>query len=221
MEKENVRFELTRLTTYDDASIKNELRRVGDILSPDESYTKGAFDRHAKVHSSTVKRRLGGWLKALSSVGLGHRYSGRTVSPKMRKQTARDMSDEQLLGELKRVGRALSSDSLTTPQFNNQSRISASAIARRFGSWNKGLQLAGLQATTHGRRYTEEEYFENLLTVWTHFGRQPKYAEMNQAPSYITSGAYEKRWGTWRKALLAGSSGRPFVWLRSELPRRR
>jgi hypothetical protein len=49
----------------------------------------------------------------------------------------------------------------------------------------------------------DEDYFENLLAVWTHHGRQPKYGEMNLAPSSIPIGAYEHKWGTGRKALLA------------------
>ena len=44
---------------------------------------------------------------------------------------------------------------------------------------------------------------QNLLNVWTHYGRQPSYGEMDQPPSRIPSGAYEACWGTWRKALRA------------------
>lgn len=203
MASKQVHFELSRLTSYDDASIKEELRRVAALLPTDKPYTAPAFDQHARVASCTVRRRFGGWLEALKAVGLEDRYSGRTVTRKMRKQAARDMSDEDIIAELKRVARVLSTDTLTIPQFNANSCISASAISRRFNSWNNGLQLAGLKPTTHGRRYTKAEYFENLLMVWTHLGRQPTYGEMNQPPSCITSGAYEKKWGTWSKALLA------------------
>jgi 5-methylcytosine-specific restriction endonuclease McrA len=65
------------------------------------------------------------------------------------------------------------------------------------------LKGAGLQISSLGRRYSDDEYFENLLAVWTHHGRQPTYGEMDQQPSSIPSGAYEAKWGTWRKALLA------------------
>ncbi len=53
------------------------------------------------------------------------------------------------------------------------------------------------------RRHSEDDYFENLLAVWTHYGRQPKYREMDEPPSAITSGAYEAKWGSWGKSLLA------------------
>jgi hypothetical protein len=53
------------------------------------------------------------------------------------------------------------------------------------------------------RKISDEEYFENILKVWEHHGKQPKYKEMNAAPSNISAGAYEHRFGGWRKALEA------------------
>jgi hypothetical protein len=47
-----------------------------------------------------------------------------------------------------------------------------------------------------GRRYSDDNYFENLLAVWTQYGRQPTYGEMDQPPSSIPFGAYEAKWGT-------------------------
>ena len=53
------------------------------------------------------------------------------------------------------------------------------------------------------KRYTDEQCFENLLSLWTHYGRPPQHDEMNRAPSQVGSKAYIRRWGTWRKALQA------------------
>ena len=198
-----MKFELTRLAEYDNASIITEMQRVALLVPASLQLTSARFDEHAKVSSSTVKRRFGGWQKALQAAGLAHRYSGRNVSDKMKNQVARNMTDEQLVAELQRVAAELQTDTLTQPEFASRSEISFAAISLRLGSWNKALHVAGLRPVNMGRRYSEEDYFENLLTVWTHFGRQPKYAEMNLHPSVITSGAYEKRWGTWTKALLA------------------
>lgn len=198
-----MKFELTRLAEYDNASVIKEIQRVALLVPDSIQFTSARFDEHAKVSSSTVKRRFGGWLNALQAAGLAHRYSGRTVSDKMKSQFARNMTDEQLIAELKRVAAELQTDTLAQPDFASRSNISFAAISRRLGSWNKALHVAGLRPVNMGRRYSEEDYFENLLTVWTHFGRQPKYTEMDLHPSVITSGAYEKRWGTWTKALLA------------------
>jgi hypothetical protein len=51
------------------------------------------------------------------------------------------------------------------------------------------------------RRFAKEDYFENLLKVWTHHARQPKLSDMDMPPSEISSGAYERRFGRWTSAL--------------------
>lgn len=72
--------------------------------------------------------------------------------------------------------------------------------------WRAGVEKAGLEASRLGRRWTEDEYFENLLNVWTHYGRQPTYREMNYPPSEITNQGYRSHFGSWRKALESFTS---------------
>lgn len=48
---------------------------------------------------------------------------------------------------------------------------------------------------------TEEELFQNLEEVWIKLGRQPHYGEMTAPLSKYHRATYEKRYGTWRKAL--------------------
>ena len=81
--------------------------------------------------------------------------------------------------------------------------MSDTRVRRRFGSWKAALEQAGLNTSNVPRRYSNEEYFENMLNVWTSHGRQPLYREMDEPPSTISSGAYEGRFGSWRKALEA------------------
>jgi hypothetical protein len=52
-------------------------------------------------------------------------------------------------------------------------------------------------------RWTDDDYFENLLVVWTHHGRAPTYAEMNLAPSRISNGGYAAKFGSWGRAKRA------------------
>lgn len=198
-----LRFELDRLVSYDEDSLVAELRRVASLL-PEGPLTRSAFDRVARVDSSTVLRRLGDWREALTRAGLADRYSGRVVSETMRSQPAKGLSDEELLDELRRVAAKLGTRTLTREALRaNSNGINDAAIARRFGSWSEGLRRAGLDLSPLGRRWSEEDYFENLLAVWTHYGRPPRYAEMNLPPSKITAGAYEKRFGTWGRAKAA------------------
>jgi 5-methylcytosine-specific restriction endonuclease McrA len=50
-------------------------------------------------------------------------------------------------------------------------------------------------------RYSDEDYFTNLLDIWTYYGRQPKSWEMDELPSKICRHSYARKYGSWRKAL--------------------
>ncbi len=197
------RFELATLLNYDDDALVAEIRRVVEIL-PAGPVTRKAFDQVSRVSSSNLVRRLGGWRQALERAGVGERYFGRRVTTKMRAQTTRALADDELIQELRRVAVALKSDTLTMDQFSRASdRANAAGIKRRFGSWKAALQRAGLTLSARGRRYSDDEYLDNVLVVWTHYGRQPKYREMDEPPSSIPAGAYEAKFGGWRRALGA------------------
>lgn len=81
--------------------------------------------------------------------------------------------------------------------------IGERALLNRFGTWRAALDAAGLELSAKGRRWTDDDYFENLLAVWTHHGRAPTYAEINRQPSRITNGAYASKFGSWGRAKQA------------------
>jgi len=182
--------------------IKAEIIRVAGLIS-DPVISKKKFDELSKISTSALTRRFGSWEEALTSCQLEHRYGGRIVSSKMKSQVARTLTDQELIVELQRVAAQMEKVELSQPDFNENSELSSSVIRSRFGSWSKGLKAAGLAEVKKAKRYTELDYFENLLNVWTHYGRQPYYGEMNAAPSQIGSGSYERRWGKWSTALIA------------------
>ena len=63
------RFELSRLDSYDDASLINELRRVATpVKAP--ILTQSVFDRYTKASTSIIRRRFSGRAQALLRVGL-------------------------------------------------------------------------------------------------------------------------------------------------------
>ncbi len=189
--------------TYSREEMIREVQRVAAIVGG-PTLTRPAFDQHAKVSGSTVVRTFGGWREALEAAGLGARYSGRRVTPKMRSQPGRIMTAEEMTAELQRVAAMVAPRTMTMEAFSDASPIlNAAAVRSRFGSWAAGLRAAGLELSALGRRYTDDDYFENLLSVWTHCGRAPRYAEMNAPPSGITAGGYEHRWGTWSRARVA------------------
>ena len=199
-----IKFELSRLARgCSDNEVIEEIRRVSNLINS-PIMTRRAFDELSKIHSTTLIRRFGSWEKTLINAGLGNRYSGRSITKKMIEQKAKHMTDAQLISELKNIAKKLNKKSITQEDFNKNSSLSAATLTRRFGSWKAALEKAGLTISTYyRRRYSDEEFFENLLNVWTHHGRQPYYRNMNEPPSNISAGGYEYRFGSWRKALEA------------------
>jgi len=198
-----MKFELKSLPrNASDEEIVAEIKRV-DLIVGKDLLTKKDYDEHGKITSGAIQKRLGGWQKALITAGLGYKYSGRTISEKMRQQS-KNLTDEEILEELRAVAKKLGKNYVSQEEANDNSEIiSASTIIYRFGTWPKGLEKAGLQLSPMGKRFTEDEYYENLLNVWTRHGRQPFLREMAEYPSVITPSGYEARFGSWRKALEA------------------
>jgi Homing endonuclease associated repeat len=134
----------------------------------------------------------------------GQGYGGQPVSPKMKEQPFKRLSNDDLIQELRRVHSLVGKSVLTVSDFNANSITSAEAIRRRFGGWPDGLRIAGIaQSELANKGWPDSKYFENLATVWTKLGRAPHVREMAAPPSTTPAKAYEYRWGTWRKALAA------------------
>lgn len=75
-------------------------------------------------------------------------------------------------------------------------------MVKRFVSWDKALKAAGI-LKSNNRNFSKEDLFENILNVWTHYGRQPKSYEMNIEPSIASNNTYVNKFGSWIKALNA------------------
>src|SRR5258706_7458830 len=94
-----MKFELARLTDHSDESLLAEMRRVVALIDS-HVVTQCTFDELSKVHSSTIRKRFGGWRQALTLAGLGDRYSGATVSKKMLSRPVRKYTDDDMIAEL-------------------------------------------------------------------------------------------------------------------------
>ena len=110
------------------------------------------------------------------------------------------ITDEALISDLQRVAKKLNKDSITHFEIDEHGKYSTNTYVRRFGSWLNSLEKAGLKKTIN-MNSTEEELFQNLEEVWIKLGRQPNYGEMCKPLSLFHRGTYERRYGTWRKAL--------------------
>ena len=92
---------------------------------------------------------------------------------------------------------------LTTAHIEKYLPFTTHVLRTRWGTTQAAFKAAGLNPSLLGRRYTNEECHQNLLIVWTYYGRPPKYLEMGVPPSEVGSKAYMRRFGTWNKALAA------------------
>lgn len=153
-------FELSRLLDYDDDSILGELRRVAALIK-EPTITTQAFDRISKVHSSTIRRRFGGWHRALDKAGLGHRYSGAVVTERMKKRCADRHTDEEIINELRNVANKLGSLTFTAKTFDELANIHSATVVRHFGSWATALTKAEL---TPGREVSATLRMTTLRT---------------------------------------------------------
>lgn len=185
-------FELERLTSYDDDSLIKELQRVASLI-PDGQLSTSAFDELGKVHSRTLFARFGSWKAALSAAGLADRFDDSTES----------YSREDVICALKDLSVKLQRNSITKRELYEHIGISDKPLRRLFGSYRAALEAAGLEQNPAGVRYTDDDCFENLLIVWTHYERQPTISQMKEPPSRVGPKAYISRWGSWRAALAA------------------
>ncbi len=163
-----------------------DLKRVASHLRKD-SVTQEEYNKHGEYHSTTLRRKIGSWFTILSKAGL-------------EKTRNLGLTDEELISDLRRVSRKLKNDAITTAEYEQHGQYSKSAFSYHFGTWFKALEKADLKKTRN-IGVTDKEYFENLEEVWIKLGRQPKYNDMQKPLSKYVAGAYEYRFGTWRKAL--------------------
>jgi Homing endonuclease associated repeat/HNH endonuclease len=118
----------------------------------------------------------------------------------------RDIPIEEFIADLKRVASQYGSASLTTRVYDQNGRFGKTTILRRFRSWNKALEAAGLPLN-NVLNIPNPDLFENLAEVWRKLGRQPvgKDIDKSTGMSKFSLGTYESRFGSWNKSLVAFS----------------
>lgn len=109
-------------------------------------------------------------------------------------------TDQELLDDIKNIVTKLGVDTLIAREYDELGKFSSATISRRFGTWNKALEKAGLKVVFVSN-VSEKELFENLEDVWVKLGRQPKRRDMKQPLSKYSERGYVSKFGSWRKAL--------------------
>lgn len=165
--------------------------------------TQQEFANSSRVSHLTLLRRFGSWRQALEAASLGDRYSGRTVSAKMRSRRSRALTDHEILAEMRRVADVVGRGGVVTRDDITQRSdvLGLGIVMRRFGTFAAAVKAAGLQQSPMANRWTEEDYRDNLRMVAAHLGRDPIQEDMNRPPSKITGDSYRHRFGSWGAAL--------------------
>ncbi|KRT87143.1 MULTISPECIES: homing endonuclease associated repeat-containing protein [Bacillus] len=125
----------------------------------------------------TIRRNFGSFNKGLEAAGL---------TPGKRREYTEEELIDILQNKAKELGR---------PPKKREVR-QWSAIVKHFGSFNKGLEAAGLTPRKR-REYTEEELIHILQEKAKELGRSPKQMEVKQWSTIV------KRFGNFNKGLIA------------------
>jgi hypothetical protein len=155
--------------------------------------TSVEYREHGKYGSKALVKRFGqSWFDVLNAAGLSATRSKLNIP------------SAEMLEDIRRIASQLNKQTLTQHEYEDSGgRFSSSTICKRFGdSWFRAIEAVGLERSrTYG--VTNDEYFQNLAEIWTKLGRQPLYREIEKPFSKYSTGAYEVRFGSWRKALEA------------------
>jgi len=121
---------------------------------------------------------------------------------KLARVSGQPVDDAELLADLKRVAEVLGCSTVSQPKYLECGQYDYTTVARRFGSWNNALLKAGLTVSNE-LNLSDDRLFENILTLWQHYGRQPRRSELAKPPSTVSQSPYNRRFGSWTAALEA------------------
>jgi hypothetical protein len=117
------------------------------------------------------------------------------------KEFNRNISDTDLLDDLRKVAKNLKTNNLSSREYENSGgKYTSGTIGIRFGSWNNALEKAGLTLTLK-HNPSEIELFKNMEEVWIKLGRQPVTRDMKRPLSKFSPTPYLNKFKSFRSAL--------------------
>lgn len=120
--------------------------------------------------------------------------------PKMMNNVhARRYTDQELLEILKELTGKLGHVPTARELEIRTDMPSSLTYSRRFGSWRKALEVAGLNA--NAGKYTDRELLDSLKGLADELGRVPKLIEVDLCKSMPAGKTYVTRFGSWEKTL--------------------
>jgi hypothetical protein len=120
----------------------------------------------------------------------------------LKRASGMPVSNEELLADLRATAMRLGKNTVGQKEYRQHGVFDDSTATKRFGSWNKALEAAGLDIA-NSVDISDERLFENILVLWQHYGRQPRRSELADSPSNISQSPYNRRFSSWSGALQA------------------
>lgn len=111
-------------------------------------------------------------------------------------------SDEELLDDLKRMVQILKKDSISSREYDKQGgRFHSGTISRRFNSWNKALEKAGLIVIKFAN-LSDDELLDDLKRMTKVLGKETiTLREYDKQGGRFSSGTISVRFEGWNNAL--------------------
>ena len=203
MERDNMKFELAEFhRDVSDEELLQDILRVKAIYGK-ETLTREEYKKYGKFGYTTFLRHFGGWNQTLELCGLQINELQRAAAKGAHNYAC--VTDEQLRDDLIRVANLLCKTTFSSGEYRIHGEWSASTYFKRFGTWNKALENAGLQPykQVSGKKIVTEALYNEIERIWVKLGRQPTSTDIKKGVSIYSLHAFSRHFGSWRKALVA------------------
>ena len=161
-----------------------------------ESLTIDEYKKNGgKYNHTTITRRFGSWIVALQKSNLvPYRNQIKAIS------------EADMISDLQRVAKKINKETINSSEYALHGKYSKNLFFRKFGSWNNALKAARIKPFDRPlggtkNKVSKYECLEEIERIWIELGRQPTTTDIKNGISKYSLHAFERRFGTWRKAL--------------------
>lgn len=112
----------------------------------------------------------------------------------------RNISDENLLIDLKKVASELKLDSLSKEEYEKNGKYNSSTLHRRFGSWTNALKLAKLQIRKN-HKVSTDDFLDDLKRVANEISKKSVTLDEYNERGKFHGTTFVRRFGSWFDAL--------------------
>lgn len=118
------------------------------------------------------------------------------------KENHRNISDEEFINDLKKTAEKLSTNELTTKQYNEHGKYHASTVCRRFGNWVNALNLANLNVrNTQIKKLDKTDLIKDLQKVAQNLDKKTITTSLYSQYGVYDIKSFLRVFGSWNNAL--------------------